>query len=62
MLPNRLYQFQQHVACKILPRLQCARDNARQLDVVHSLASIRSVSGRSDRRRADQRVKTFTQT
>jgi hypothetical protein len=40
VLPNRLDQFQQHVARKILPRLQRARDNARQFDLVDSLARI----------------------
>src|SRR5262245_35453086 len=61
MLANRLDQFQQHIARKILPRLQRARDNARQFDLVHSLARIGCVSRRSDRRSADQRAKTFTQ-
>ena len=62
VLPNRIDQFLQRFASKILPRLQRARDNACQANLAHSLARLGHFRTRDGRRRANQRAKTFTQT
>src|SRR5207244_566486 len=62
VLPNRIDQFLQRFASKILPRLQRAWDNPCQADLVHSLARLGHFRTRYGGRRANQRTKTFTQT
>src|SRR5207249_1060921 len=62
VLPNRIDQFLQRLASKILPRLQRARDNTCQANLVHSLARLGHVRNRGDRRGPNQRTKTFTET
>ena len=62
MLANRIDQFLQRFAPKILARLQRARHYARQINLVDSFARLGPICARGDRRRADQRAKTFTQT
>src|SRR6267154_4861744 len=47
---------------KILPRLQRARHDACQADLVHSLAGLSHVHALGYSWRANQRAKTFTQT
>jgi hypothetical protein len=62
VLPNRIDQFLQRFAPKILPRLQGAWDNACQADLVHSPARLGHFRTRDDGRRANQRTKPFAQT
>src|SRR5204862_8117292 len=60
VLSNRIDQLLQRFASKILPRLQRARHNPCQVNLMHSLARLGDVGGRGNGRCTNQRTKTFT--